>query len=429
MASMRGGKIKLFSVLHCHKTDTHWCDTVVMQLVERYKPEGAERTQLRTAAKRLFAEADRHVFFFPGLGAHQYDPKTVSGYLKGLESIVGGAQAMEEEGIKASCVVYNRLEDDTDLKTHYSDPDGFVSQDAQWFVDYTLKPALSKEASENPFNKTQVPPEELAERAKHITFVSHSYGSIFSREVCNALRKALEKGGYDASEIAQVVQEFVSVDIANMTRLDAQAPTFQRYAFCMTNDSFATSRIVERSTRACEQKGAYACTPEMLLKRCGYEKDASRMRIVPVDEQWQSWKIVTDVPLAMQAPEDATPAALEKLRHYYPNHIAHNDTHDGYSDIIQRVLLNAVGRYIPEEKKTQDDRDIEAKATKHESMLLRHPAVYHKGQMNMYEGSREETNKIVDAKVLRAMKSERQFTRAEEARRAARGAGGGFEIE
>lgn len=169
----------------------------------------------------------REVFVFPGYdGSFEINgaKKTISGMLRILTHCLGNTA--QNPAVRVCAVGYKHLEFNRDASSGT-----FVSADAKQFVDRVLVPRLFP-------NEQRPSVVQLQERLSRITFVGHSYGTIFAQYVANALREELQGRGYNAADVADIVESGLLITTGGVTELDVGTPQFSAIHARASNDSF-----------------------------------------------------------------------------------------------------------------------------------------------------------------------------------------------
>ena len=199
-----------------------------MKLLQRER--GADG-KMRLAPYEPAQPVGREIFVFIGRGDPLYREQEhhaeISGVLKIVENALDAAKKPSTPPVIG--VEYSKWNDPVTAVKYYKNPDTYISQDAQAFVDQVLMPRLLKDEEKPSVSALQ-------ERISKITLVTHSYGCIFTHQVCNGMRKHLEDRGYSQGEISKVCHSVAQISTSCHHIVHAEKPTFTTLLFRNTDD-------------------------------------------------------------------------------------------------------------------------------------------------------------------------------------------------
>ena len=175
--------------------------------------------------KSIFEEVD-HIDFtkkavigFGGVTQFHGNPRITNGFLKQMESAMGGPD-IYDHGIELYSITYpvaHRTRYHADTYRYNADPNTHVSQPARAFTDKHIMPWLMSD-QEKPSTK------ELRERFASLNFFGYSYGTVFVKEVSNAVSERLQAMGYSAEQVSQVISNGYALNVGQTARIDVRKP-------------------------------------------------------------------------------------------------------------------------------------------------------------------------------------------------------------
>jgi hypothetical protein len=216
----------------------------------------------------------RRVILFPGSGL---DDSVISQSESGKKSIVGSFKYVEQalatardqnEPIDIFLYTYeDSYRDAVDnqlngMGSHYrkaseTDANFMPSRYGRHAMRDFLRPMILAPGE----TFSTVSKEALKERLGTITLCAHSYGSIMSQHLADALVYELRQAGWQEKEITDTVKQVASVAVANIARVDYPQPNFTQYFFISSTDKEAMAHIKVHAAPE------HYC---QLLRDCGY---------------------------------------------------------------------------------------------------------------------------------------------------------------
>tara|TARA_B100001123_G_scaffold439773_1_gene577319 strand:- start:644 stop:1825 length:1182 start_codon:yes stop_codon:yes gene_type:complete len=338
-----------------------------MRLLDRDMSQSGRQMMPITADDLLSTEEKKHVFIFPGKNTLDVVNFSVAGgYVKMIERLLGGQQCYGQD-LMIHCVTYSELTPDMEKAGLFQRPETHATADARQFAQHYLLPLLCENAGQLDPEVQTLP--VLQERMRHITFVGHSYGSMFLQEIANVLAQRMELAGYSAEDTKALLREGVGLAIASTAPMTPGVPRFRTVTANSYEDQ--TSRhLLEDVARTlapprdsssmsahalqARQDGIEKQT-QHLLHQCGYGRDYyPHLKIKPVANgvllvdrlpTYKHWSDYQNSEVqGRELSEQTAKANHMDVRHDIRNHLIPDEGHNIYPSILGRVFRNAVHR-------------------------------------------------------------------------------------
>lgn len=211
--------------------------------------------------------AKRRVILFPGAGLadktgdHQ-GAEPYAGSIKYVEQTLSSARATGEPMDIYLWTYEMPYEHYGAKRGHYRMERQNISHYGRQAYRFALLPLLLAEGE----RLENLTPALLQERCARLTVIGHSYGSIQSQDVANAMLMELRNLGWNDTDIAATMKEIVNINVASIARTDYPQPNFTQYFFTSGNDMTAINSIRSENPDPVEH------VP--LLRACGYIRAA-----------------------------------------------------------------------------------------------------------------------------------------------------------
>jgi hypothetical protein len=177
------------------------------------------------APKSVFEEVDtidftkKAVIGFGGVTQFHGNPRIINGFLKQMESAMGGPD-IYDHGVELYAISYpvaHRTRYHADTYRYNAEPNSHVSQPAQQFTEKHIMPWLM-DGSAHPSV------DSLRKRFAALNFFGYSYGTVFVKEVSNAVTERLQAAGYSQQDISHVMANGYALNVGQTARIDIRKP-------------------------------------------------------------------------------------------------------------------------------------------------------------------------------------------------------------
>ena len=303
----------------------------------------------------------RRVILFPGSGLDdsvvRTNPKNIVGSFKYVEQALASSLESQKEPVDVFLYTYENSHYEAEAQnlngksTHYrmgreTDAHYLPSKYGRTALRDMLCPMLLEPGE----TFRTIAPATLKQRLGTFTLCAHSFGSVMSQHLADALVYELRQAGWQEAAIREVTKQVVSVNVANIARTDYPQPNFTQYFFMSANDTAALSSIKRQ------------CAPEdylQQLRQCGYPRIAAIME--------------------RHATTEVTPAILQELREEVA---AHRHRGEMPKPILRQVDSGyTVHAMLPDDEirwieRNSDGRDVCRTLNKEEAERIGTPVVH-----------------------------------------------------